>query len=246
MQVIGSLIAQLCLQVGEFPSCIEEQCKKDSQPGSAPRRPEFSLLEEACSEISQSHQIKFVIDALDECESPTEILDFLFSTVEKSKNLFIMVTSRDEKDIRCRLKHLPRISLEAESQSVAKDILLYIKIRLETESELKWLNQQIRGEIEEQLSSSKNGSWMCVLSSISSFDRFVTDVHEQGSAGYNASSMNCPNSSRSSPSGEHLETFRKDLRPRMSESYSTFHMAILRSCSGRFCGCRSTYCLFHF
>jgi hypothetical protein len=160
LHVIGSLVAQLCLQINAFPSSIEEQYNTDSQRTGALRRPEFSLLEEACREISELHQIRFVIDALDECESRKEILDFLFFTAGKSTNLSIMVTSRDEKDIRCRFAKLPRICLESESQSLAKDILLYIKIRLDTESELKWLNQQIRGEIEEQLSSSKNGSWM--------------------------------------------------------------------------------------
>jgi hypothetical protein len=86
--------------------------------------------------ISDENQILILLDALDECIGRSEFPSFLTDHKHSSLQTRIMVTSRDEKDIRNAFGALPRMSLESQSQLISKDIELYVRTRLDTNPEL--------------------------------------------------------------------------------------------------------------
>jgi hypothetical protein len=110
--------------------------------------------------IAKEHQVLLLLDALDECENRTDLVIFLSELKAKSLRTRAIITSRDEKDIRSTFVHMPRLCLESQAEEIFKDISYYVETRLNTESELRWLNAHIKAEIRQKLTSCETGSWM--------------------------------------------------------------------------------------
>jgi hypothetical protein len=158
LNVLGSIIAQLCLQLNEFPSSLEEASRFG--PGGNQRPPDFTLLVDTFWTISHEHQIIILLDALDECDERADLVSFLSDPQHGSLQTRIIVTSRDEKDFRNAFGKMPRLCLESQSRQIASDISLYVQTRLNTNPELFWLNSHVKAEIQQKLTTCDTGSWM--------------------------------------------------------------------------------------
>lgn len=100
-----------------------------------------------------------VLDALDESTGQTQLLRIL-KTMAKW-DVRIIVTSRDEQDIRSSLEDLvgENNAICLQSRLVNEDIAIYIRHRLYTDKSLKrWQKDlQVRQEIETQLMEKAHG-----------------------------------------------------------------------------------------
>jgi hypothetical protein len=114
-------------------------------------------LKQALQSFAKDEKIVLLVDALDECEKREELLRFLNGVQNEGVNLNILITSRDEADIREAFPQIPRIRIEKRPFEVAKDINRYIESRLEDERRLGWLKPAVKKDIQRSLASRAQG-----------------------------------------------------------------------------------------
>ncbi|KAE9362799.1 hypothetical protein N431DRAFT_306139, partial [Stipitochalara longipes BDJ] len=170
LNLAGSLLAQICFKLKSFPASLEtafDGCKMSQSPYG--KRTNLDTITEVLMEIASQHRVTILIDALDECERHRDMLEFLQRL--GTKGFFnILVSSRDEVHIREALSEFPRMSLEASSTFLERDIASYINHRLSHDREFRWLKQSFQQTIRERLSLQAKGMfrWVqCQLDSIS-------------------------------------------------------------------------------
>lgn len=110
------------------------------------RRPSAFVMVEALRELSRMSPLLLLIDALDECEPRAEILELL-ETLQRIDNVRVLVTSRDESDVRNELISFSRLKLETYSAEVNGDIAAYLDHRLNSDRKLQWLSASVRKDI---------------------------------------------------------------------------------------------------
>ena len=98
------------------------------------------------------------VDALDECEDMSELLNQLVKLPHGHCRLF--VTSRTLHTVKEAFTGLPSISLDEQIDEVRNDMYFHIKIELRSRSRLKTLRQDLKDEIEGALMRKADG--MCV------------------------------------------------------------------------------------
>ena len=99
------------------------------------------------------------VDALDECEDMSKLLDQLVKLSHGHCRLF--VTSRTLHTVKEAFKGLPSISLDERVDEVRNDMYFHIKTELQSRSRLRILRQDLKDEIEDALMRKADG--MCVL-----------------------------------------------------------------------------------
>lgn len=142
--LLGSVIAQLLgqLQNMKIPEEIQELYQQKSH-----------LLDNSSVEclqgalpsiIRQFSKVIFVVDALDECANRIDFLESIkwFRNLEKVN---LLVTSRDELDIRLEFEGLP--SLMIGPKNITSDIELYIVNEIERQPKLRRLKQTMKSQI---------------------------------------------------------------------------------------------------
>jgi hypothetical protein len=93
-----------------------------------------------------------VVDGLDECRSP-HLLELLGKF--NVDNVHLLVTSRDETDIREAFSNKPQMQMDR--PAVDKDITVHIAYRMEKHPKLKKLSLELKKEIKEKLFSKCDG-----------------------------------------------------------------------------------------
>lgn len=78
-----------------------------------------------------------LVDALDECERQLDILKLFCRLGMQGDPLNLLLSSRDEVDIREMLSDFPRMRLEAVSDCLDRDIYCYIDYRLDYNPEFR-------------------------------------------------------------------------------------------------------------
>ena len=128
---LSSLLRQLCSVTNAVPTVIQNLWKKHNVPGSRPSNDTLTtVLDEMLVDFArESRQVFLVLDALDECPARldhavassvdekiisqrSDVLETLIHLSDKHSNLRIVVTSRNELDIRSRLESQPHLNIE--------------------------------------------------------------------------------------------------------------------------------------
>jgi hypothetical protein len=155
--MVGSLVAQLCSQSGWCPKELELAFDRSSNIAGQKKRPSFSVLQEALQAFATHNKVILLIDALDECDGRKDFLEFISSLAKTMQNVNILVTSRDEPDIREALHCFARLRMESRLEEMNLDIRYYIDSRLQSESKLQWLNSSVKTDIVSLLNSKSAG-----------------------------------------------------------------------------------------
>jgi hypothetical protein len=169
LNVIGSLVAQLCTQRGWFPPELESSYNESINSAGKEIAPGLPILTGALISLAQQSNITLLIDALDECQNSNEITDVL-NNIKQEAAIKIFVTGRDETRINSSLGNCIRIRLEARDGEVSEAIRSYIQARLDTEVRLQWLSPSFKENILKTLLSKSGGMfrWVqCQLDQIS-------------------------------------------------------------------------------
>ena len=157
IKVVGSLVAQLCSQIGSYPVELETAFEASQRRSGPQRPPSFSVLLAVLQSLSRLHPIILLVDAIDECDGRRDLLDFLASLQHSTQRISILVTSRDEVDIRDTLSSFTHVRLETYVKDVDQDIRSYVEHRLTSDSRLRKLQSSLKADIKDSLSSKSAG-----------------------------------------------------------------------------------------
>jgi hypothetical protein len=158
--LLVSLIAQLGLNGPGFSMLKKAyEAKERKKPGRED-------LEEILRASLTSYDLVFChLDALDECPQESEVREHVLEGVDRlmkeAQNLRILVTSRDESDIRLSIEILDNATISVASEVVHSDIRQYIKTQMNRNSKLRRLNPATKTLVEDTLSQKADG--MCVV-----------------------------------------------------------------------------------
>ena len=164
--MVRSLISQFSQQCDKVPVTLETLF---SSYENRQRHPSLDDFLEALQYIIQGFPQSYIIlDALDECTNRAELMDVLKSMAEwRFENLHILVTSRQERDIKNSLEDFvdKQDIVCLQSTSVDKDIHTYIRQRLSHDKNLeKWQkDRDLQQEIEEALIKGAHGMYVLSL-----------------------------------------------------------------------------------
>ncbi|EUC45214.1 hypothetical protein COCMIDRAFT_36994 [Bipolaris oryzae ATCC 44560] len=159
-RMLRSVVVQLLEESAEIPLSLDALF---SSHNNGKRPPAFnSLLEVARDLIVQFPQVYIVLDALDECTQWSELMKMLETIASwKLPNLHLIMTSREEPDIKSALTDLvdSQNSICIQSDLVDRDIQLYIRQRLSNDKSLvKWKKDPaLQQEIEIALMEGSRG-----------------------------------------------------------------------------------------
>jgi hypothetical protein len=155
--MLRALLLQLAGQLSDGHSRLE-RLRNSSESGPPPP---VVLIQYLRDFIQRFHQVYILIDALD--ESPRgnrrdEILGSIMAMRGWSlPGLHLLVTSRDELDIRESLDVAPAEKVAMKNDEVEQDISNYITEKLATDSKLRTKWQSYRDRIQETLAKRANG-----------------------------------------------------------------------------------------
>ncbi|KAH7411469.1 hypothetical protein BKA64DRAFT_704576 [Cadophora sp. MPI-SDFR-AT-0126] len=163
LNLAGSLLAQICFKIGSYPASLDsafDRCKLSGSPYD--KRISLGIITEIFLEITSERCVTVLVDGLDECEKRQDILDFFQKLGTKRSYLNVLISSRDETDIREALSDFQRIRLEAVSACLNDDIDLYINHRLSHDRKFKWLKESFQQIIRHCLSTKAKGMFRWV------------------------------------------------------------------------------------
>ena len=164
--LLRSLIVQLSIQLRSLPRKLEkfykqkldgyhELCDKDL----------LAVFREQVENVSLYH-IYIFIDALDECNSRDQLLEFIITVNDWNiSKLHILVTSRKERDITKSIDPIIQHNSAGacqclETSLVDPDIRLYILDQLHNDPSLNKWPDALRSEIEETLMAGAGGMYV--------------------------------------------------------------------------------------
>ena len=122
---------QLTVQCSSIPDVLVKLCGEGHQQPSV-----RSLMDVLLQILDGFQQVYIIIDSLDECSERVKLLDWIAGiTGWKMGKLHLLVTSREERDIKHRMELLGASSITVGGESVAGDIEKYVNQVLEDD---KW------------------------------------------------------------------------------------------------------------
>lgn len=152
--MLRSLVAQLFLEhecIPDPPNALFKSCRDGQIP------PQDQDLEAVLKSLVELHEKSFIVlDALDECDSRQDLLDFVGRVMNwNSSKLSVMMTSRSLKDFRDFFHRELRIGsvISIQEETVDEDIRLYIHGVLQSDRRFsRWQkNSDAQNEIENHL-----------------------------------------------------------------------------------------------
>lgn len=166
-EVMRAVLKQLaCFNASQpiHPAVMREydKRKKDAdEDGLDPIQLSLHDCNDLVLEITDQLPAIIIIDALDECDPLRrhELLEALRHIVVKSNNLVkVLVSSRDDEDIGCRLNNVPNVYIRSDDNGI--DVERYIEQELKKAiSEQRLLQGRIHDSLQEQiLRTLKNGA----------------------------------------------------------------------------------------
>jgi len=155
--MVRSLIDQFSKQCIQIPEGLHSLLSSDLDGRRQPTLDELlNMLHQMVQHFPTSY---IVLDALDECNDRPQLLRIL--EIMAGWDVQIIVSSRDEQDIRSSLKELVDEDsvICLQSKLVDKDICLYVRHRLSNDKKLKrWRNDlEVQQEVETQLTKNAHG-----------------------------------------------------------------------------------------
>jgi hypothetical protein len=159
--VIGSLVAQICTQIGWFPPELESSFNESVNSVGKEIAPRLPILSSALTSLAKQSNLVLLIDALDECRDSSGITEVL-NCIKQEAAIKIFVTGRDEPRINSSLNDCIHLRLEARREEVSDDIRSYIETRLDTEPTLRWLSSSFKEDIQKTLLSKSGGMFRWV------------------------------------------------------------------------------------
>ena len=118
------------------------------QASGARKPPSFSILRSTLQSLSRFQRITLLIDAIDECESRQDLLEFISDLEHSTRRISVLVTSRDEVDIKDALTSFKRVQIEHHVKKVDEDIKSYIEHRLSFDARLRKLQPSLKENIQ--------------------------------------------------------------------------------------------------
>lgn len=98
--------------------------------------------------LASTSSTYLVLDALDECADRENLLEFICGLVDlKLTGVRLLTTSRAVQSIQKRLDRIATYKIDIHSAAVDKDIRIYVRDRLATDSKLMKWPQSVRDEI---------------------------------------------------------------------------------------------------
>lgn len=139
---LGSIIAQLIRKKVEILDILEPLYDGSGQ-GRWP--PNMRKLENMLYEIVRRFsRVIIVIDALDECTERTDLFRVV-GRLQRLKNLSLLITSRDDLEIRLEFADLPSLSIKKDDVSV--DIENFVSGELPRQPRLAYLKPTTKSDI---------------------------------------------------------------------------------------------------
>jgi ankyrin repeat domain-containing protein 50 len=160
--LLRSLLRQLCAGEEELPEEVHGLYTRYRDAGHHPPVGEltialFSIID------GLKKEVYLIMDALDEYPETSkesqrqELLDLIKQIVEhESETLHVLITSRNEADIRATLGALAGGGTSIQRGEVDADIKVYVRTQLKNESFAR-LPQNLKQDIEENLGKKANG-----------------------------------------------------------------------------------------
>ena len=146
VNMIGSLVGQLCYQSGIFPIELEEAFQQVHNTVGH-QKPALQLLRQVLEDFASRSHVVLLIDALDECLQRQEAVDFISDLQKTRSSLSILITSRDDVEMQAGLYLFTHMRIEGHLVEVNQDVESYIKYRLWSERRLQWLNDCVKDDI---------------------------------------------------------------------------------------------------
>ena len=175
--VLGSLLAQTLLPLDpaytEAKVVYDDLCSKSiGKPGRMDPATLAKLLR--MQDESRGH-LYILIDGLNECGNPEEILDALEEATKTSVPIRIFISSINEKGIGNRLSHFPSLSVQSlRPGSVKPDIAVHVENALATQPRLRQLPSTLKSEIKHALTQGAQGMFRWVQCQLEILSRLRT------------------------------------------------------------------------
>ena len=154
--LIRSFLAQLSFQLPVCPDVLLRlyaACQGGSQQAST-----FYLVKALKSIIGNFHHVYFIIDALDECTDPKELLKVLTEIADwKLHNSHVLATSRRERYIEEGLTQIVSSQTNIDSDRVDEDIRCFLRTTLENDFRFQIWTREEQQEIEGTMMERANG-----------------------------------------------------------------------------------------
>ncbi|KIJ06170.1 hypothetical protein PAXINDRAFT_20625, partial [Paxillus involutus ATCC 200175] len=133
--LLRSILGQLCFKQAEIPEAMKRLYGVD---GKEHPQPTVLQLRTTLGEVVKGFDdVYILIDALDECDSQGELLDWMTSLQLTTQGLHLLATSRPERTIEERMSNSSHIRIFLSSELLDNDIKTYVDERVEASKDLK-------------------------------------------------------------------------------------------------------------
>ncbi|KIJ06476.1 hypothetical protein PAXINDRAFT_20332 [Paxillus involutus ATCC 200175] len=135
--LVRSLLDQLCFNQGDIPDAIKRLYGVGR--GWHPE-PTLEQLKTTLGEVVKGlDKVYILIDALDECDSRAELLDWMRSLQSSTQGLHLFATSRPERIIEERMSNFSHVRIPLTSELLDNDIRTYVDAHVEASEDLRIL-----------------------------------------------------------------------------------------------------------
>ncbi|KIK94239.1 hypothetical protein PAXRUDRAFT_828201, partial [Paxillus rubicundulus Ve08.2h10] len=145
--LLRSLLDQLCFNQA-IPDAMKRLYGVDSERHP---KPKLAQLRTTLAEVVNGFdEVYILIDALDECDSQGELLDWMAS-LELTPQVHILVTSRPERIIEEGMSKSSHVLISLSSELLDNDIKTYVDARVEASDDLKLLmTEEMKNRLRER------------------------------------------------------------------------------------------------
>ncbi|KIJ07095.1 hypothetical protein PAXINDRAFT_103100 [Paxillus involutus ATCC 200175] len=134
---LRSILGQLCFNRADVPDAMKRLYGVDSDEHPEPT---LAQLRTTLGEVVKGFDdVYILIDALDECDSQAELLDWVKSLQSTTPGLHLLATSRPERIIEERMSKSSHVRISLNSELLDDDIKAYVDERVEASDDLKLL-----------------------------------------------------------------------------------------------------------
>ncbi|KIK76337.1 hypothetical protein PAXRUDRAFT_835399, partial [Paxillus rubicundulus Ve08.2h10] len=155
--LLRSLLDQLCFNQA-IPDAMKRLYGVDSEQHP---KPTLAQLRSTLAEVVQGFdEVYIMIDALDECDSQGELLDWMTSLQSTTQGLHILATSRPERIIEEHMSKSSHVLISLGSELLDNDIKTYVDARVEASDNLRLLMTE---QIKERLREKDGGMFRLVV-----------------------------------------------------------------------------------
>jgi hypothetical protein len=135
--LLRSILNQLCCKQADIPDAMKRLYGVD---GKEHPQPTLAQLRTTLEEVVKGFDdVYILIDALDECDSQAELLDWMKSLQSTTQGLHLLATSRPERIIEDRMSNFSHVRISLNSELLDDDIKTYVDERVEASDDLKLL-----------------------------------------------------------------------------------------------------------